>query len=419
MLSNFQYLKNNLHAESVNLHELADAQGTPLFVYSLSALKAQYTRYQKAFGAIPHLICYAVKANSNLAILNSMANMGSGFDVVSGGELRRVLKAGGDPAKIVFSGVAKSVEEMELGLEVNINCFNIESVGELEQLADIATHNGVQARISIRVNPNIKAGSHAHVQTGTAKSKFGIALSEAEALYLHASTFPSLVMHGIDCHIGSQIYEFTPITEMLQHMLSLIDRLATRGIHLKHVDIGGGLGLKHTKNNPFGECDIEGYANAILPHCKGREIQLVLEPGRALIGLAGLLLTRVRYLKPTKEQHFAIVDAGMSHFIRPALYHAAHPVIEVKNHKHKPQKYDVVGPVCESADVLAHQQELRIAEGDILAICMAGAYGATMSSNYNTLPRAAEVMVDQQNVHLIRERENIKDMWHNEHIPQQ
>jgi diaminopimelate decarboxylase len=416
MSSHFQYRDGTLYAESVDLQTLASKHGTPLFVSSRTALESQYNRYQQAFAGRAHLICYAVKANSNLAVLECMAKLNSGFDVVSGEELERVLKAGGDPEKTVFSGVAKTTQEMEKGLEAGIYCFNVESQAELELLAEVAHGHGISAPISIRVNPDIKAGSHAHLETGTSESKFGVPLSDAQALYLYAAETPSLKICGIDCHIGSQIHDFEPLTQMIEHMLSLADKLEQHGISIQHLDIGGGLGVRVTEDSPFGASNIEQYARAVNSCLGDSKVQLLLEPGRALIGAAGILLTQVRYLKPTTTKHFAIVDAGMSHFIRPALYGAAHPVIPVKSRSTPERAYEIAGPVCESADILASDQMLSIEQGDVLAVCMTGAYGAVMASNYNALPRPAEIMVHQEHTKLVRTRENSEDMWRQEYM---
>lgn len=417
MPSPFHYHNDTLHAESVNLEELAEVHGTPLYVYSRSALERQYQRYQSSFASHPHLICYAVKANSNLAILNYLAQLGSGFDVVSGGELKRVLTAGGKAQQIIFSGVAKTIPEMEMALEAGIHSFNIESAAEMEQLSVVAHANGAVAKIAIRINPDIQAGTHPHVETGTATSKFGVPLLDAEQLYLKAAESEFIKIQGIDCHIGSQIIEFTPILQALNCMLELTDKLNTQGIRLQHINLGGGLGLRTHPDTGEYDADIEGFGKSVCAHLNNTQMQLILEPGRSLIASAGALLMRVRYLKKNSNKKFAVVDAGMSHFMRPALYNATHPIISVKMRTSKQQYYDVVGPVCESADTLGQECALAINQGDLLAICMAGAYGSVMSSNYNSLTRAEEVLVHRDKTHVIHRREKTEELWRYESIP--
>jgi len=359
-----------------------------------------------------HLICYAVKANSNLAVLNVLARLGSGFDIVSGGELRRVIAAGGRPDKVVFSGVGKSAEDMRYALELGIRCFNVESLPELERLNDIAAEVGVRAPVSIRVNPDVDAQTHPYISTGLKENKFGIDIQQAEAVYQRAAELININVQGIDCHIGSQLTEVTPFVDALDRVLVLIDSLAAQGIHLQHLDVGGGLGIAYQDETPPSPAD---YAHAILAPLKTRGLEIILEPGRAIAGNAGILLSRVEYLKPGEDKNFAIVDAAMNDLLRPALYGAWQEIIPVAPRENgEASIYDVVGPICETGDFLGKERELNIEAGDVLAVCAAGAYGFGMGSNYNSRPRVAEVMVDGDKFSVVRERESVEDLWRGE-----
>ena len=406
----FNYRENGqLFAEGCNLSELAAQHGTPLYVYSRATLERHWHAFDQAAGDVPHLICYAVKANGNLAILNLLARLGSGFDIVSGGELARVVAAGGDPSKVVFSGVAKSEAEMRYALEQQILCFNLESEAELERLNRVAAEMGQTARISVRVNPDIDAGTHPYISTGLKQNKFGVPIERAVALYHQAAQLPNIEIVGIDCHIGSQLTELEPFLEAMDRLLALIDRLAAEGIHIHHLDVGGGLGVNYSDENPPHP---EQYAAALKAKLVGRNLQLIFEPGRAIIANAGVLLTRVEYLKEGEERHFALVDAAMNDLIRPSLYGAWMNIIPADKSLQRPaRRYDVVGPVCETGDFLGKDRELSLAQGDLLVVRSAGAYGFSMSSNYNARPRAAEVLVDGDAAHLVRQREPLADLW--------
>ena len=406
----FNYRENGqLFAEECNLSELAAQHGTPLYVYSRATLERHWHAFDQAAGDVPHLICYAVKANGNLAVLNLLARLGSGFDIVSGGELARVVAAGGDPSKVVFSGVAKSEAEMRYALEQQILCFNLESEAELERLNTVAGDMGKVARISVRVNPDIDAGTHPYISTGLKQNKFGVPIERAVALYHRAATLPNIDIVGIDCHIGSQLTELEPFLEAMDRLLALIDRLAAEGIHIHHLDVGGGLGVNYSDENPPHP---EQYAAALKAKLVGRDLQLIFEPGRAIIANAGVLLTRVEYLKEGEERHFALVDAAMNDLIRPSLYGAWMNIIPADKSLQRPaRRYDVVGPVCETGDFLGKDRELSLAQGDLLVVRSAGAYGFSMSSNYNARPRAAEVLVDGDAAHLVRQREPLADLW--------
>ena len=406
----FNYRENGqLFAEECNLSELAAQHGTPLYVYSRATLERHWHAFDQAAGEVPHLICYAVKANGNLAILNLLARLGSGFDIVSGGELARVVAAGGDPAKVVFSGVGKTEAEMRYALEQQILCFNLESEAELERLNTVAGDMGKVARISVRVNPDIDAGTHPYISTGLKQNKFGVPIERAVALYHRAATLPNIEIVGIDCHIGSQLTELEPFLEAMDRLLALIDRLAAEGIHIHHLDVGGGLGVNYSDENPPHP---EQYAAALKAKLVGRDLQLIFEPGRAIIANAGVLLTRVEYLKEGEERHFALVDAAMNDLIRPSLYGAWMNIIPADKSLQRPaRRYDVVGPVCETGDFLGKDRELGLAQGDLLVVRSAGAYGFSMSSNYNARPRAAEVLVDGDTAHLVRQREPLADLW--------
>ena len=406
----FNYRENGqLFAEGCNLSELAAQHGTPLYVYSRATLERHWHAFDQAAGEVPHLICYAVKANGNLAVLNLLARLGSGFDIVSGGELARVVAAGGDPSKVVFSGVAKSEAEMRYALEQQILCFNLESEAELERLNRVAAEMGQTARISVRVNPDIDAGTHPYISTGLKQNKFGVPIERAVALYHQAAQLPNIEIVGIDCHIGSQLTELEPFLEAMDRLLALIDRLAAEGIHIHHLDVGGGLGVNYSDENPPHP---EQYAAALKAKLVGRDLQLIFEPGRAIIANAGVLLTRVEYLKEGEERHFALVDAAMNDLIRPSLYGAWMNIIPADKSLQRPlRRYDVVGPVCETGDFLGKDRELGLAQGDLLVVRSAGAYGFSMSSNYNARPRAAELLVDGDTAHLVRQREPLADLW--------
>jgi diaminopimelate decarboxylase len=407
-VSAFPVSRGELHVERVSLATIAERFGTPCYVYSRAALEANYDAFDAAFAGLPHLVCYAMKANSNLAILNLLARRGAGFDIVSGGELERVIAAGGDPAKTVFSGVGKSALEMEAGLACGIRCFNVESAAELEVLNAVAGRVGRRAPISIRVNPDVDPKTHPYIATGLKESKFGVAYNEAAALYAHAARLAHIDVQGLDCHIGSQITDLAVYVETARKMFSLVDVLEARGAALRHIDLGGGLGIRYEDETAI---DPGAYALALRELLGQRPHELLFEPGRFLIGAAGLLLTRVMYLKPGGSRDFAIVDAAMNDLLRPALYAAWHPVEPVRPRAGEARRWQIVGPVCESGDFLAHDRDLVIAPGDLLAVRAAGAYGFAMSSNYNSRPRACEVIVDGDRVHLARPRERIADLF--------
>jgi diaminopimelate decarboxylase len=403
-----------LQAEDVDVTGIAERFGTPCYVYSRATLERHWRVFHEALGAHPHLICYAVKANSSLAVLQVLAQLGSGFDIVSAGELARVLQAGGDPARIVFSGVGKRADEMRSALDVGIRCFNVESESELLRLNEVAAAAGTIAPVSLRVNPDVDAGTHPYISTGLRDNKFGIDIESALEVYQRAASLPHLNITGIDCHIGSQLTDIAPFVDALARVLCLVDRLQEAGIQLAHIDVGGGLGIPYEQhdNPPLPEA----YARAVLQQMAGRPQELLLEPGRAIAGNAGILLTRVEYLKHTAHKNFAIVDAAMNDLQRPALYDAWHDIVPVRQRDGATSNYDIVGPVCETGDFLGKQRELALGEGDLLAVRSAGAYGFTMSSNYNSRPRAAEVMVDGAQAFLIRDRETLDDLIRGEHL---
>ena len=407
----FPVLRGELHVERVPLTTIAERFGTPCYVYSRAALEASYDAFAAAFAGIPHLVCYAMKANSNLAILNLLARRGAGFDIVSGGELARVIAAGGDPAKTVFSGVGKSAAEMEVALAAGIRCFNVESAAELEVLDAVAGHAGKRAPISIRVNPDVDPKTHPYIATGLKESKFGVAYSEAPALYKHAASLRHIDVQGFDCHIGSQITDLAVYVESARKMFALVDAIEAAGVALRHIDLGGGIGIRYGNEATI---DPDAYARALRELRGERRHELVFEPGRFLVGEAGLLLTRVLYLKPGESRDFAIVDAAMNDLLRPALYAAWHPVEPVRPRAGAARRWQIVGPVCESGDFLAHDRELALATGDLLVLRAAGAYGFVMSSNYNSRPRACEVIVDGEQMHLARPRERIADLFAHE-----
>jgi len=404
----FAHRDGELCAERVPLSEIAARFGTPCYVYSRAALESAWREFDAAFVSVPHLVCYAMKANPNLAVLDLFARLGSGFDIVSGGELARVLAAGGDPAKVVFSGVGKTQTEMAAALGAGILCFNVESASELTRLDAVAERAGHVAPVSFRVNPDVDPLTHPYISTGLKESKFGIAFADAPALYRRAAALPNIAVHGLDIHIGSQITELAPYREAVEKVLELVDRLAADGIVLAHIDLGGGLGIRYRDETPVPLAD---YAAMIRGLFAGRREKLILEPGRHLVGDAGVLLTRVEYLKPGNPKSFAIVDAAMNDLLRPALYDAWHPVMAVRPRPGPEVRWDIVGPVCESGDFLARDRSLALAEGDLLAIGAAGAYGMAMSSNYNARPRACEVVVDDSTVHLVRRREHAHELF--------
>ncbi len=406
-------LNGQLHLEGVALETLAERFGTPLYVYSRQALEDAYRTYAAAFSALPHLICYAVKANSSLAILNLFARLGAGFDIVSGGELARVLAAGGDPGKVVFSGVGKTADEMRAALEAGILCFNVESASELRRLDHVAGQLGKAAPVSFRVNPDVDPGTHPYISTGLKQNKFGVPIADAPALYRQAANLPNLRITGIDCHIGSQLTDLTPLADAADRVLALVDALASEGIRLQHIDLGGGIGIRYQDETPP---DIAAYGRTLAARFSGRSEKLLLEPGRSLVGNAGVLLTRVEYLKPGEDKNFAIVDAGMNDLMRPSLYEAYHEIAPVLQRETPAKRYDVVGPICETGDFLGFARDLAIEEGDLLALLSAGAYGMSMASNYNSRPRAAEVLIDRNEIHLIRKRETQDGMMAGERL---
>ena len=417
-MSSFSLKNGVLHAESVALPALAEQFGTPAYVYSRAALEGALREFLDVLNAHPAgndaLVCYAVKANSNLAILNLFARLGAGFDIVSGGELQRVLAAGADPKKVVFSGVGKTAAEMQLALDVGIFCFNIESAPELERLNEVAGQCGKKAPVSLRVNPNVDPKTHPYISTGLKEAKFGVAYDDALALYRRAAALPNIEVAGIDCHIGSQLLDPSPFVEALDRVLALIDQLTAEGINVHHLDLGGGLGIKYQDEQV--EPTVASYLTPLLDKLAGRGLKVVLEPGRRVVGNAGLLLTRVEFLKPGEGKNFAIIDAAMNDLMRPALYEAWHDILPVVPRAGATRDYDVVGPVCESGDFLGLARPLAIEAGDLLAVMSAGAYGMAMASNYNTRPRAVELMVDGETVHVIRPRETVEQLYAGESV---
>ena len=409
----FNYRDGELFAEAVALSAIAERFGTPTYVYSRAHIEAQYRAYADALDGMPHLVCFAVKANSNLAVLNVLARLGAGFDIVSRGELERVLAAGGEPGKIVFSGVGKTREDMRRALEVGVHCFNVESTDELERLQVVAAELGIRAPISLRVNPDVDAGTHPYISTGLKENKFGIAIADAEDVYIRAAQLPNLDVVGVDCHIGSQLTSLPPFLDALDRLLALVDRLGDCGIHLRHLDLGGGLGVRYRDEEPPLASD---YIKAVRERLDGRDLALVFEPGRFIVANAGVLLTQVEYLKHTEHKDFAIVDAAMNDLIRPALYQAWMDVSAVRPRDGQPRTYDIVGPICETGDFLAKERELVLAEGDLLAVHSAGAYGFVMSSNYNTRGRAAEVLVDGTEAFEVRRRETVAELFAGESL---
>ncbi len=427
MSSYFHYRENQFYAEQVPLADIATQFGTPCYVYSRAALTDGFRQFTDAMQGRDHLICYAVKANSNLAILNIFARLGAGFDIVSGGELQRVLAAGGDARKVVFSGVGKSVAEMLMALDAGILCFNVESAAELERLNDVAGSMGKVAPVSLRVNPDVDPKTHPYISTGLKQSKFGVAYGDVVALYRKARDLPHLRVTGIDCHIGSQLTETAPFIAAAEKILSLVDALAAEGISLEHIDMGGGLGIRYRDEAPPAIAD---YVAALLDTLRGRSEKLIIEPGRALVGNAGVLLTRVEYLKHGEEKNFAIVDAAMNDLMRPALYDAFHEIVPVQlppppqpspggrgsEREVQSPTFEIVGPICETGDFIGHARSMAISPQALLAVLSVGAYGMSMSSNYNTRPRAADVIVDGDIVHLVRERETLRQLYAGEKL---
>lgn len=410
----FNYRQTKLFAEESAVEDIAAIYGTPCYVYSRATLERHWRAFDDAFKGYPHLICYAVKANSNLAVLNVLARLGSGFDIVSVGEMRRVLAAGGLPEKIVFSGVGKREDEIRSALEVGIRCFNVEVSGELDRINRLAGELGVVAPVSFRVNPDVDAKTHPYISTGLKENKFGIDIQTAIHEYRRAAQMPNIKVVGIDCHIGSQLTETSPFLDALDRVLALVDQLQSEGISLHHLDLGGGLGICYRDEQPPLPAD---YVSAVLDKLGGRDFEILLEPGRAIVGNAGILLTKVEYLKPTAGKSFAIVDAAMNDLVRPSLYGAWQDIIPADmSSKAEPLTWDIVGPVCETGDFLGKNRELKLRPGDLLAVRSAGAYGFTMSSNYNSRPRPAEVMVDGAQVHLIRDREAFEQLWAGEKL---
>lgn len=411
--SHFSRRDGELYIEQVALNALANQFGTPCYVYSAAVLRDNFDAYSRALQGRDHLICYAVKACSNIAILQLLARRGAGFDIVSVGELERVLLAGGDPTKVVFSGVAKTASEMRRALDVGIHCFNVESAAELEVLAEVAAAAGQRAAVSLRVNPDVDAGTHPYISTGLKENKFGVAIEQAEAIYQRAAALPSIEVVGVDCHIGSQLTDATPLLDALERLLALVDRLDELGIPLQHIDLGGGLGVRYRDEQPP---TADAYLSQVLQRLEGRPQRLVLEPGRSIVANSAVLLTETIYLKQSGDKHFAIVDAAMNDMLRPSLYQAW-MALENTSASDAPERlYDVVGPVCETGDWLAKERPLRLRSGDRLAMFSAGAYGFTMASNYNSRTRAAEILVDGEQVQLIRERETLADLTRGEHL---
>ena len=409
----FNYRDGELFAEGVALSAIAERFGTPTYVYSRAHIEAQYRSFTDALVGVPHLVCYAVKANSNLGVLNVLARLGAGFDIVSRGELERVLAAGGQADKIVFSGVGKTREDMRRALEVGVHCFNIESTDELERLQVVAAEMGVRAPISLRVNPDVDAGTHPYISTGLKENKFGIAIADAEDVYIRAAQLPNLEVLGVDCHIGSQLTTLPPFIDALDRLLALTDRLGECGIYLHHIDLGGGVGVRYRDEEPPLIAD---YIQAVRERIEGRDLTLMFEPGRYIVANAGVLLTQVEYLKHTEHKDFAIVDAAMNDLIRPALYQAWMNVTAVTPRASVARAYDIVGPICETGDFLAKDRQLALEEGDLLAVHSAGAYGFVMSSNYNTRGRTAEVLVDGDQAFEVRRRETVAELFAGESL---
>lgn len=415
-MDHFQYQDGQLFAEQVSLEHIADQVGTPCYVYSRATLERHWHAFDSAFGDYPHLVCYAVKANGNLAILNLLARLGSGFDIVSGGELRRVIAAGGDPARTVFSGVCKQDWELKEALEAGVRCFNIESEGELENLSVVAARMGKVAPISVRINPDVDAKTHPYISTGLHNNKFGLPVETAMAVYRNASEDPNIEISGVACHIGSQLTELGPYNDALGRVLDFILALESIGITIDHIDFGGGLGVRYHDETPPSPAEYWEILNQQLSS-RGITLPITIEPGRAIVGNAGILLTQVNFLKLSASTRFCIVDAGMNDLIRPALYQAYQEIVPIKqNSDAKPDRYDVVGPICESGDFLGKDRLLRVAKNDLLAVRTAGAYAAVMASNYNARPRPAEVMVDGEHFYIVRERESLQQLYQGEQL---
>jgi len=419
-MDHFNYRDGRLWAEDVDIAAHIGQWGTPCYVYSRATLERHWRAFDDALSAMPHLVCYAVKANSNLAVLNVLARLGSGFDIVSVGELERVLAAGGDAAKTVFSGVGKRRDEIERALEAGIRCFNVESIAELELIEQVAGAHGANAPVSLRVNPDVDAKTHPYISTGLKENKFGISIDDALIAYQRAAEAGHIDVHGIDCHIGSQLTEIAPFVDALERVLALVDRLAEQGIVLKHLDMGGGLGIRYRDEEPPQPAE---HAAALASKLQGRDLEILIEPGRAIAGNAGILLTEVLFLKHHDHKNFAVVDAAMNDLMRPSLYSAWQEIIPLKQRREESsdnaasvKSYDVVGPVCETGDFLGKDRDLALEQGDILAVRSSGAYGFSMSSNYNTRPRAAEIMVDGDVATVVRERETLLKLMQGEHI---
>ncbi|NMQ19318.1 diaminopimelate decarboxylase [Candidatus Competibacter phosphatis] len=413
-MDHFEYRDGRLHAEDVPVADIAATVGTPCYIYSRATIERHWRAFDHAFGEHPHLVCYAVKANSNLAVLNVLARLGSGFDIVSGGELERVLAAGGDPGKIVFSGVGKRRDELEHALEMKIRCFNVESEAELALLERVAAERGQRAPVSLRINPDVDADTHPYISTGLKQNKFGIEVERALAVYARAAASPYLEVVGVDCHIGSQLTRVAPFVDALERVLALVGRLEAQGIAIRHLDLGGGLGIRYRDEEPPLPAE---HAAALLERLRDRPHEILIEPGRAIVGNAGILVTRVELLKQGDEKSFAVVDAAMNDLLRPALYSAWQAIIPVEPRAvGEPHRYDVVGPICETGDFLGKDRELNIEPGDLLAVRSAGAYGFAMSSNYNSRPRAAEVMVNGGRFQVVRQRETVAELYAGEAV---
>lgn len=413
-MDHFAYRDQQLFAEEVSVAQIAENFGTPSYVYSRATLERHWHAFNDAFSGIPHLICFAVKANSNLAVLNVLARLGSGFDIVSVGELERVIAAGGDPGKVLFSGVGKQAHEMQRALEVGIRCFNVESEAELVRLNSVARGMGKIAPVSLRVNPDVDAKTHPYISTGLKENKFGVSIDNAIDIYQQALAMKNIDVCGVDCHIGSQLTEISPFLDALDRVLALVTRLETLGINIRHLDLGGGLGVRYQNETPPQPAE---YAQAIRDKLEGLPYEIFLEPGRAIAANAGILVTRVEYLKATEEKHFAVIDAAMNDLIRPSLYQAWQEIIPVDQAVSGfSANYDLVGPICETGDFVGKDRLLSLNEGQLLAIRSSGAYGFTMASNYNTRPRVAELMVDGEQVHVVRQRETIESLFANESV---
>jgi len=410
----FNYRNDELFAEDIAVKDIVKQYGSPCYIYSRATLERHWKAFDQAFGTHPHLICYAVKANSNIALLNLLARLGSGFDIVSLGELERVIAAGGEPEKIVFSGVGKRADEILAALKIGIRCFNIEVSGELDRINELAGQLGIIASVSFRVNPDVDAKTHPYISTGLKENKFGIDINQALIEYRRAAAMANINVIGIDCHIGSQLTETRPFLDALDKILDLVAALKAEGIHLHHLDLGGGLGIRYKDEQPPEPAD---YISAVLERLGTTDFEILLEPGRAIVGNAGILVTQVEYLKPTANKNFAIVDAAMNDLVRPSLYSAWQAIIPVNKDSNAPERHwDIVGPVCETGDFLGKDRVLKLAQGDLLAIRSSGAYGFSMSSNYNSRPRIAELLVDGSELHLVRERETIARLWAGEHL---